>query len=83
MNTPVYERTISIPIPLKKTSSFENKELSLTHTCIDPSKMSPPNSFMDKLVKRMDNYYSPTNAVASMNAKHHAFTASAPFNNVR
>jgi hypothetical protein len=83
MNTPVYERTISIPIPLKKTSSFENKELSLTHTCIDPSKMSPPNSFMDKLVKRMDNYYSPTNASASMNGKQRAFTASVPFSNVR
>jgi hypothetical protein len=83
MNTPVYERTISIPIPLKKTSSFENKELSLTHTCIDPSKMSPPNSFMDKLVKRMDNYYSPTNASASMNTKQRAFTSSAPFSNVR
>lgn len=57
-----YERTIAITIPLTKISSFENKELGLNHTCIDPSKMSPPNSFMDKLVKRMDNYYSPTNA---------------------
>ena len=82
MKTLVYERTISIPIPLKKTSSFENKELSLTHTCIDPSKMSPPNSFMDKLVKRMDNYYSPTNASASLNAKR-AFTTNVPFSNVQ
>ena len=56
-----YERTIAITIPLKKISSFENKELSLNHTCIDPFKMSPPNNFMNKLVKRIDNYYSPTN----------------------
>ena len=62
METCAYEKTIAIPIPITKTSSFENKELSLTHTCIDPSKMSPPNSFMDKLAKRMDQYYSPTHA---------------------
>lgn len=55
-----YERSISIPI--QKTESFENKELSLNHTFIDPSKMSPPNSFMDKLAKRMDSYYSPSNS---------------------
>jgi len=53
-----YEKSVSIPI--KKTSSFENKELSLNHNFIDPTKMSPPNSFMAKLAKRMDNYYSPT-----------------------
>lgn len=56
--TMTYERSISIPI--QKTTSFENKELSLNHTFIDPTKCSPPNSFMDKLSKRMDNYYSPT-----------------------
>lgn len=53
-----YEKSIIIPI--QKTSSFENKELSLNHNIIDPTKMSPPNSFMAKLTKRMDNYYSPT-----------------------
>jgi len=53
-----YERSVIIPI--QKTSSFENKELSLNHNFIDPTKMSPPNSFMAKLTKRMDNYYSPT-----------------------
>ena len=48
------------PIPLKKISSFENcKELSLNQSFIDPTKMSPPNTFMDKLAKRMDTYYSP------------------------
>jgi hypothetical protein len=54
-----YERSIMIPI--QKTSSFENKELSLNHNIIDPSKMSPPNSFITKLARRMDNYYVPTN----------------------
>jgi hypothetical protein len=49
----------AVPIPLKKTTSFENKELSLNQNFIDPTKMSPPNTFMDKLTKRMDNYYSP------------------------
>lgn len=53
-----YEK--SIVIPIQKTSSFENKELGLNHNFIDPTKMSPPNSFMAKLSKRMDNYYSPT-----------------------
>ena len=61
MNNYSYERTIAITIPIKKVSSFENKELSLNHTCIDHSKMSPQTNFMDKLVKRMDNYYSPRN----------------------
>jgi len=46
-----YEKTIAITIPLTKISSFENKELGLNHTCIDPSKVSPPNSFMDKIGK--------------------------------
>lgn len=54
----IHEKTV--PIPMKKTSSFENKELSLNHNFIDPTKMSPPNTFMDKLAKRMDSYYSPT-----------------------
>jgi hypothetical protein len=60
MNSYIHEKTQ--PIPLKKVSSFETtSELSLNHTFFDPSKMSPPNSFMDKLMKRMDNYYSPSN----------------------
>lgn len=53
-----YER--SSPIPLKKVSSFEScKELSLNHNIIDPTKMSPPNIFLDKLKQRIDCYYSP------------------------
>ena len=60
MNSYIHERH-TIAIPIKKNTSFENcKELSLNQNFIDPSKMSPPNSFMEKLMKRMDNYYSPT-----------------------
>ena len=60
MNSYIHEKTQ--PIILKKVLTIENNsELGLNHTCFDPSKMSPPNSFMDKLMKRMDNYYSPTN----------------------
>ena len=61
MNSYIHERQ-SVIIPIKKNTSFENcKELSLNQSFIDPSKMSPPNSFMEKLIKRMDCYYSPTN----------------------
>ena len=50
----------SVPIPIKQTSTVNNSnELSLNHTVNDPSKMSPPDLFMEKLMKRMDNYYSP------------------------
>jgi hypothetical protein len=59
MNSYIHERQ-SIPIPMNNINSFENNKLSLNHTLIDPFKMSPPNSFMEKLMKRMDNYYSPT-----------------------
>ena len=55
----IHERVKSIPVPIKKTTSQDNcKELSLTHILNDPNKMSPRNSFMEKLMKRMDNYYS-------------------------
>ena len=58
MDSLIYERSTIIPI--QKTSSFENKELSLNHNIIDPTKMSPPsNNFITKLAKRMDNYYVP------------------------
>lgn len=51
----------SIPIQIKKTSSSEKvNELSLNTSFFDPSKMSPPNNFIEKLQLRMDNYYSPT-----------------------
>jgi len=65
MDYSMCDRTIAIAIPIQKTSSFENKELSLNTTSIDPTTMSPPNNFMNKLVKRMDTYYSPTSASSS------------------
>lgn len=50
----------SVPIPIKQTSTVSNSnELSLNLTVNDPSKMSPPDFFMEKLMKRLDNYYSP------------------------
>jgi hypothetical protein len=59
MNSYIHEKTQQIP--LKKTSSFESTHThGLNHIFIDPSKMSPPNTFMDKLIKRMDDYYSPS-----------------------
>jgi|AntAceMinimDraft_9_1070365.scaffolds.fasta_scaffold489800_1 hypothetical protein len=58
MNSSTYEKTISISIPIKNQPKMTYKELGLTNTCFDPSKMSPPNYFMDKLAKRMDTYYS-------------------------
>ena len=53
----------SIPIPIKPTTTAttinNSNELGLNVTVNDPSKMSPPDFFMEKLMKRMDNYYSP------------------------
>ena len=53
----------SSPIPIKTTTTTTNNtnsnELGLNVTVNDPSKMSPPDFFMEKLMKRMDNYYSP------------------------
>ena len=53
----IYEK--SLPIIIKKANSVDNsKELGLNHNIIDPFKMSPPNSFMNKLNSRMNTYYS-------------------------
>lgn len=76
MENSMYEQTIAIPI--QKISSFENKELSLNTTSIDPTTMSPPNDFMNKLVKRMGTYYSPTSASSSRATS--PFTASSMSN---
>ena len=52
----------SLPIPIKPTTNVVNSnELSLNQSFNDPSKMSPPDNFMEKLIKRMDVYYSPKN----------------------
>jgi hypothetical protein len=52
----IHER--SIPIVIKSAViNDKSKELGLNHNVIDPFKMSPPNSFMNKLNTRMDTYY--------------------------
>jgi hypothetical protein len=54
----IHERTT--PIVIKNTAvNINSKELGLTNHVNDPFKMSPPNSFMNKLNARMDRYYSP------------------------
>ena len=54
----IHER--STPIVIKNnTINKKSNELGLNHNVIDPFKMSPPNSFMNKLNVRMDTYYSP------------------------
>lgn len=53
----IHER--SNPIVIKhNTINKKSNELGLNHHVIDPFKMSPPNSFMNKLNARMDTYYS-------------------------
>lgn len=59
MDSYTYERSVPIAINSPKNSEY-SKELGLNNTTIDPFKMSPPNIFMKKLTKRMDNYYSRT-----------------------
>ncbi len=45
--------SISKPIPIKKVDSFESKS---NNNNFDPSKSSPPNNFMMKLMTRI-NYF--------------------------
>jgi len=60
MNKYIPEKSIPIPIkPTTTTTTNNSNELGLNVTVNDPSKMSPPDFFMEKLMKRMDNYYSP------------------------
>lgn len=60
----INERSIIIPIN-KRLSRFINEtktteECSLNKNFFDPSKSSPPNNFMDKLIQRMSVYNSVT-----------------------
>lgn len=58
MDSYIHEKTLQVPI--KQSTNINNSnELSLNQSFIDPSKMSPPDNFMEKLIKRMDSYYSP------------------------
>lgn len=59
--------SISIPInetvPQKSPKSFDdnifiNKQYSLTNNCFDPTKSSPPNTFLKNLELRMSIYNS-------------------------
>jgi hypothetical protein len=60
MNNYIPEKTL--PIAIKQpTTVINSNELSLNQSFNDPSKMSPPDNFMEKLMKRMDVYYSPKN----------------------
>lgn len=55
----IYERSEIIPIqntsPTNK-ETFRNMEYSLNESCIDPSKSSPPNIFIEKLYARLKRY---------------------------
>jgi hypothetical protein len=56
----IHERSMPIIIKQANNNTINNsKELGLNHNIIDPFKMSPPNSFMNKLNSRMNTYYSP------------------------
>lgn len=48
--------TISKPIQIKRVDSYESKS---NNNNFDPSKSSPPNEFMMKLYKRMQDYKKP------------------------
>ena len=44
--------------PQDQNNLSQNNKYDLAQINIDPFRMSPPNHFMDKLQKRIDNYYS-------------------------
>ncbi len=58
-NNYIPEKTL--PIAIKQPTIINSNELSLNQSFNDPSKMTPPDNFMEKLMKRMDVYYSPKN----------------------
>jgi hypothetical protein len=50
-------------------NSFEKSQYSLHQNFFDPTKSSPPNSFMKKLYLRTINYDLPNNNVAIFDSK--------------
>tara|TARA_Y100000389_G_scaffold201299_1_gene243669 strand:- start:2193 stop:2444 length:252 start_codon:yes stop_codon:yes gene_type:complete len=54
------KRAISIPIPIPKTNSYKDinlcEEYSLKCNNFNPSKMSPPDDWKDRLQLRIQNY---------------------------
>ena len=53
MNRNEKSRSISIPVP---NIHINKKEYSLNNSCFDPFSRSPPNEFMIKLEKRINNH---------------------------
>ena len=47
------------PIKIQKTNSFDIifEQAGLTGNFFNPNKITPPNSFVNKLEHRMKNYY--------------------------
>ncbi len=55
----IYERSEIVPIQTTSPTNkqiFRNIEYSLNESCIDPSKSSPPNMFIEKLCARLKLY---------------------------
>lgn len=61
------QRNYSISIPISETidkkspksfdnNNFINKQYGLTNNCFDPTKSSPPNTFLKNLELRMSIY---------------------------
>lgn len=57
----VEKKTVSIPIPIPKSNSYNNinllEEYSLNCNNFDPGKMSPPDDWMGRLHQRIQHYY--------------------------
>jgi hypothetical protein len=57
MTRTIHEKNNSMPIKIKNTLT-ENTQYDLKQNLFDPTKSSPPNSFMLKLYTRMIEYES-------------------------
>ena len=55
----IHEKNSSIPIPIPNNSLKESilRNYDLHTQIFDPTQSSPPNMFMLKLNKRIENYY--------------------------
>ena len=50
---------LKLPIKIQKTNSFDIifEQAGLSGNFFNPNKITPPNSFVNKLEHRMKNYY--------------------------
>jgi hypothetical protein len=69
--TVLNERSDKIPISkniytLSKNKKQENVAYDLNQNCFDPTKSSPPNNFMEKLMQRLSVYNSLSINVANL-----------------